>query len=146
MAGNRVFYILLLAAAAGIYIFTNTYYTLMLLALTVVLPLISLALMLLSRRGVTVSADVPGSCEKKNASFRYSINNSSRFPAARITFEVKLENQLTGAVRRRKVSAAAGDLQEPGQDLSLWIRRRSAYMTHWGFLQRAKKICLHRNV
>lgn len=119
MAGNRVFYILLLAAAAGIYIFTNTYYTLMLLALTVVLPLISLALMLLSRRGVTVSADVPGSCEKKNASFRYSINNSSRFPAARITFEVKLENQLTGAVRRRKVSAAAGGRQSVSADLRL---------------------------
>ena len=35
MAGNRVFYILLLFTAAGIYIFTNTYYTLMLLGLVV---------------------------------------------------------------------------------------------------------------
>lgn len=119
MAGNRVFYILLLAAAAGVYIFTNTYYTLMLLALTVILPLISLVLMMLSGRGITVSADVPGSCEKKNAVFRYSIANSSRFPAARVTFEVKLENQLTGAVRRRKVSAAAGSRKTVSADLRM---------------------------
>ena len=89
MAGNRVFYILLLFAAAGIYIFTNTYYTLLLLALTVVLPLISLVLMLISAKGVSISADIPASCEQQNAVFRYSIKNSSRLPAAMITFEVK---------------------------------------------------------
>lgn len=38
MLKNRVFYVLLLAAAALIYIFTNTYYTLTLLAVCVVLP------------------------------------------------------------------------------------------------------------
>ena len=119
MAGNRVFYILLLFAAAGIYIFTNTYYTLMLLGLVVLMPLISLALMLVSAKGISISAEVPASCEKQNAVFRYSIKNSSRLPAAMITFEVKLENQLTGAVRRRKVSAAAGGRKSVSADLKL---------------------------
>ena len=68
MAGNRVFYILLLFTAAGIYIFTNTYYTLMLLGLVVLMPLISLALMLVSAKGISISAKVPASCEKQQES------------------------------------------------------------------------------
>ena len=54
MLKNRVFYVLLLAAAALIYIFTNTYYTLTLLAVCVVLPVVSLVLMLIAGRGISI--------------------------------------------------------------------------------------------
>ena len=67
MLRNRVFYGLLLLIMAGIYIFTNTWYTATLLGLCVLLPLISLALMLFSRKGLTIRIEVPASATKEEA-------------------------------------------------------------------------------
>ena len=67
MLKNRVFYVLLLAAAALIYIFTNTYYTLTLLAVCVVLPVVSLVLMLIAGRNITIELNLPQTAEKKES-------------------------------------------------------------------------------
>ena len=119
MLKNRVFYVLLLAAAALIYIFTNTYYTLTLLAVCVVLPVVSLVLMLIAGRGITIELSLPQTAEKKAASLTYRINNPGRYPVARITFQIRLENQMTGAFRERRVSATAGSRETVTAELSL---------------------------
>ena len=119
MLKNRVFYVLLLAAAALIYIFTNTYYTLTLLAVCVVLPVVSLVLMLIAGRGIKIELLLPQTAEKKAASLTYRINNPGRYPVARITFQIRLENQMTGAFRERRVSATAGSRETVTAELSL---------------------------
>ena len=119
MLKNRVFYVLLLAAAALIYIFTNTYYTLTLLAVCVVLPVVSLVLMLIAGRGISIELSLPQTAEKKAASLTYRINNPGRYPVARITFRIRMENQMTGAARERRVSATAGSRETVTAELSL---------------------------
>ena len=108
MLKNRVFYVLLLITAVMIYIFTNTYYTLLLLAICIVLPVISLVLMLVSGKGLEITADIPGTTEKSSAVFRYIISNRSVMPVAQVMFTVNMENQLTGSGVRRKVNASVG--------------------------------------
>lgn len=108
MLRNRVFYALLLIAAAMIYIFTNTYYTLTLLGLCIVLPLLSLALMLFSRRGLTILLEVPGTAEKENAVLTYTFENDSIFPVARLAFLIEMENQMTGSQKTRRINATVG--------------------------------------
>lgn len=119
MLKNRAFYVLLLAAAVLIYIFTNTYYTLTLLGLCILLPVISLVLMMFSRHGLSIRLEVPAVAEKKNAVISYVIENSSRFPAAKVAFRIRLENQLTGAFRERSVNATAGGRDTVRAELSL---------------------------
>lgn len=119
MLKNRVFYVLLLAAAALIYIFTNTYYTLTLLAVCVVMPVISLVLMLIAGREIAIELELPQTAEKKAASLTYRISNPVRYPVARITFQIRLENQMTGAFRERRVSATAGSRETVTAELSL---------------------------
>lgn len=119
MLKNRVFYVLLLAAAALIYIFTNTYYTLTLLGLCVVLPVVSLVLMLIAGRKITIEPEVPQTAEKNSAVITYRINNPGRYPIARITFRIRMENQMTGASRERRVSATAGSRETVTAELSL---------------------------
>ena len=119
MLKNRVFYVLLLAAAALIYIFTNTYYTLTLLAVCVVMPVISLVLMLIAGREIAIELELPQTAEKKAASLTYRISNPGRYPVARITFQIRMENQMTGAFRERRVSATAGSRETVTAELSL---------------------------
>ena len=119
MLKNRVFYVLLLAAAALIYIFTKTYYTLTLLAFCVVMPVISLVLMLIAGREIAIELELPQTAEKKAASLTYRISNPGRYPVARITFQIRLENQMTGAFRERRVSATAGSRETVTAELSL---------------------------
>ena len=119
MLKTRVFYVLLLAAAALIYIFTNTYYTLTLLAVCVVMPVISLVLMLIAGREIAIELELPQTAEKKAASLTYRISNPGRYPVARITFQIRLENQMTGAFRERRVSATAGSRETVTAELSL---------------------------
>lgn len=108
MLKNRVFYVLLLIAAAMIYIFTNTYYTLTLLGLCIVLPILSLVLMLISRRGLSIKLEVPPTADKKDAVLTYTLENSSKMPVAKVAFKIQLENQMTGASKERKVNATVG--------------------------------------
>lgn len=106
MLKNRVFYVLLLFAAAMIYIFTNTYYTLILLLLCIVMPLISMGLMLYSRKDLEIFLTVPAAAEKKDAVLKYTLKNSGRLPIANVTFRIQLENQMTGALKERRVNAS----------------------------------------
>lgn len=108
MQKNRVFYVLLLVAAAVLYIFTNTYYTLTLLGFCVALPVLSLVLMLFSRHGLSLTLEAPGTAEKENAVFTCQFSNSSVFPVARLMFQVRIENQMTGSQKTRRVSATVG--------------------------------------
>ena len=119
MLRNRVFYVLLLLAMALIYIFTNTYYTLILFGLCILLPLVSLGLMLFSRRGLAITLDVPQSAEKKNAVFTYYFENQSVFPVARVAFWVQLENQMTGSKMLKKVNATVGGKKTVDARLSI---------------------------
>lgn len=108
MLKNRVFYLLLLLAAAMLYVFTNTYYTLTLLLLCLALPALSLVLMLFSRRGLEMSLNLPGTGEKERVDFSYQLVNASVFPVARLLFQVRMENQMTGSKQTQKVSATVG--------------------------------------
>lgn len=108
MLRNRVFYGLMLAGAALIYIFTNTYYTLTLLVLALLLPLLSLALMLLSRGGLSISLDAPDTAAKDRAVLTYTFENTGALPMARIVFLVQMENLMTGGQRARWVHATVG--------------------------------------
>lgn len=108
MLRNRVFYGLLLAVMAVIYIFTNTWYTLTLLGLCVLLPLVSLALMLFSRRGISIRMEVPKTVEKQEAVITCIFENASVFPAARLTFQMVMENQMTGAEKKKRINATVG--------------------------------------
>ncbi|MGN0701972.1 MAG: DUF58 domain-containing protein [Lentihominibacter sp.] len=119
MFKNRVFYVLLTAVTAFIYIFTNTYYTLTLLAVCVVLPFVSLVIMLIAGRGITLDLELPQTAEKKSANLTYRIHNPGRYPVARITFNIRMENQMTGAFRQRRVSATAGSRETVNAELSL---------------------------
>lgn len=108
MLRNRVFYILLLLFMTAVYIFTNTWYTVTMLGLCVLLPILSLILMLLSRRGLSIRLEVPGTVEKENAAVTWHFENSSIFPVARVTMRVRMENQMTGSAKTRKVNATVG--------------------------------------
>lgn len=119
MLKNRVFYVLLLLSMVMIYIFTNTYYTLTLLILCILIPVISLIIMLFSRKGLSISLEVPKTAEKKDAVIKYTFENSSKFPVARVVFQIKMENQMTGAVKKRKVSASIGGRKTVTADLAL---------------------------
>lgn len=105
MLRNRVFYIMLVLLMTGVYLFTNTWYTLTMLLLCFVLPLLSLGLMLLSRRGLVIRLRVPGTAHKDEAVLTYELENTVFFPVARVSFRVRAENQMTGRRRIRKVNA-----------------------------------------
>ena len=108
MLRNRVFYVLLLLIMAMIYVFTNTYYTLTLLGLCVVLPLISLVLMFFSRMGLSIALSVPRTVEKAGAVFTYRFENKSVLPVARVALQVCVENQMTGSSLTKKIQATVG--------------------------------------
>lgn len=103
-----MFYVLLLITAVMIYIFTNTYYTLTVLILCIVLPAVSLVLTLVSRSNLKIELEVPSGSGKEDAALTYSFINSGKMPVARVTMRICLENQMTGAVKQRRVSATAG--------------------------------------
>lgn len=119
MLRNRVFYVLLLLAMAMIYIFTNTYYTRTLLGLCILLPLVSLALMLLSRRGLSINLTVPGTAEKDNAVLTYRFENTSLLPVARLAFRVHLENQMSGSQKDRTISTTVGGKKQASASLAI---------------------------
>lgn len=108
MLQNRVFYGLVLAAAVLLYIFTNTYYTLTLLVLTILLPLISMGLMLLSGGGLNIRLETPDTASKDAVSVSYIFENTGSFPLARLTFLVQMENLMTGTKAFKEVHATVG--------------------------------------
>ena len=108
MLKNRALYILLLLLMSGIYIFTNTWYTITMLGLCVLLPVLSAILMLLSGKGLELRLDVPETMDKDHAKITCYLINSSVFPVARVTFEIRIENQMTGSVKVKKISGTAG--------------------------------------
>lgn len=119
MLRNRVFYVLLLFLAVMLYIFTNTYYTLMMLMICIVLPVVSVALMLVSRKNLKISLRAPAAANKDDAAVTYTLENTGRLPVAKVVFSVKLENQMTGTYRKRRINAAVGGRETVTAQLSL---------------------------
>lgn len=119
MLKNRVFYVMLLLLTALLYIYTNTYYTLILLCMCVALPVLSMLLMLFSRRGLTIALTVPATAEKKDARLTYTLENRSKMPVAKVVFRVYLENQMTGAAKERRVNATVGSRAAVTAELAL---------------------------
>lgn len=119
MLKNRLIYLLLLLLAAGIYVFTNTYETLLLLLFTIVLPVLSLVLMFLSGRNLHLSLEVPASAEKGNAVIGCKIRNEGRFPVAGISIPLRLENQMTGESIIRKMQSSIGGRRSARYELKI---------------------------
>lgn len=119
MLKNRVFYVMLLLLTALLYIYTNTYYTLILLCMCVALPVLSMLLMLFTRRGLTIALTVPATAEKKDARLTYTLENRSKMPVAKVVFRVYLENQMTGAAKERRVNATVGSRAAVTAELAL---------------------------
>lgn len=134
-AAKQSVYGLLLLAMAVIYIFTNTYYTLTLLA-SVCFCLFPLALMLLSHRGLSISLQAPAAADKEEAVFTYQFENASRLPVARLGFQVQLENQMSGSQKTRKVSTTVGG--KTSKRKISYQRQQSRNCNHFD-----KEICIY---
>lgn len=119
MLKNRVFYALMLLTMAVIYICTNTYYTLTLLLLTLVLPVLSAALMIVSGRRISIGMELPQTAEKSKAELTYHVENKSILPAARIIFSVVMENQLTKDLMKKNIYLTAGGKQTSSARLAI---------------------------
>lgn len=137
MLKNRVFYGILLLSTAGIYIFTNTYYTLTLFLLCFILPAISFALMFFSRNGLDIQLELPSMAEKGNAVLTYKWQNSSRLPVARVGLVVELENQMTGTHYQRIINATVGGKKSTCAKLSLQNSKVGCIQVS------TKKICVY---
>ncbi|MEG0663382.1 MAG: DUF58 domain-containing protein, partial [Anaerovoracaceae bacterium] len=124
MLKSRIFYGLLLVFSVFLYIFTDSYYTLTLLLVTAVLPLISFGLLLGSKKGLMVEIQVPFSMEKGGEMcFSYQMTNGSFFPAARIEIQLETENQLTFGTSKRKIYTGIGG--KKAEELALKLKGAS---------------------
>lgn len=119
MIRNRVLYALLLIVMAGIFVYTNTYFTLLLLVLTIALPILSLILMLISAAGLSVRLSVPYAAEKKEAVISCLFDNYSYLPIARASMDLTLENQITGSVRKKQIIASVESRGETEGSLAI---------------------------
>ena len=112
MVTNRIFYIILLICSGFLYIFTNTYYTLSLLLLVIILPVVSLILMLISARSITVNMSIPPSTEKGEVSFSLDTANKGMIPVAKLIISLALENQLMGVSSEKHIYMSISSKKE----------------------------------
>lgn len=116
---KRVVCILLLLFAAGLYVFTNTYESLVLLLACILLPLLSLGMMFLAGRNLQVEISADSYAEQDDVRIRCILTNRSRLPAAGIRIRLSLENQMTGERMEQEVRASAGGGKTIRSDLSV---------------------------
>lgn len=97
MLKNRIQYLLLLAFMATVYVFTNQYFVLLFLLLLLILPAFSFLLLVLSYRSITVNFEIPPLLKKsEESSIRFTVGNSSFFPASGAVLDILCRNALTG--------------------------------------------------
>lgn len=97
MLKNRVTYFILLLLSLVLFIFTNAYATLLIFALLLLLPIVSLCLMLHSSNRIDISADVPETVFKGDGlTIHVGFKNSDFLPVARLKFTLSLTNILVG--------------------------------------------------
>lgn len=112
MLKNRIAYILLIISLAVIYIFTNTYYTLILLVSAVFLIVFSLVLMILSGRGLNISLNMPQTMSKDHdCIIEISTTNESIVPVARVGITISITNMLTNSNASRRMYCTVGSKQ-----------------------------------
>ncbi|HEX2937294.1 MAG TPA: DUF58 domain-containing protein [Ruminiclostridium sp.] len=100
----RIQYIILILFTAGLYVFTNAYFSLILFLFFVVFPLFSFALLLLSHKKVTVDFEIPSIIKMgEAAAIRFSLKNLSIFPVSGVVLHFVCRNNLTGKVIRTKI-------------------------------------------
>lgn len=110
MLGNRIAYILLLIVLAGVYIFTDSYFSLMLIVLFVLMTVLSCVLMIGAKRTLNVSV-------VKNKRGIECVINSGKFAAGKLIFTLTADNELTGAHEQRKFFAAVSGKSRAGFSL-----------------------------
>lgn len=97
MLKNRIQYLILLLVTALIYIFTNEYFMFLLFIFFLILPALSLTLLLLSYKGITVEFDIPPVLKRAEAaSICFTLRNPSFFPISGAVLHISCRNQLTG--------------------------------------------------
>ncbi len=96
MIKNRVIYFLLLIASLVLYIFTNVSVTLLIFAVLLFLPLVSLIFMLHSAKSLSVRVDVPHTVYKSEEIIASVVfKNTDILPIAKVRFTLSLTNVLT---------------------------------------------------
>lgn len=122
MVRNRVIYFLLLFVTAMIFIFTNTYHTLLLLLVVILLPILSLILQILSRKGLHIRMDIPIVMNRGgDTEFSCFLENQSFFPIARVFMVISWMNQLTFSRGGQRIFASIPGKQR--QELKIEIQK-----------------------
>lgn len=118
MTRNRALYGTLLLAALIFYIFTNSYYALLALLLCVLLPLLALGLLLLGRKGLTLSLELPSLLQKPQpVPVVYALQGARKVVFLRAGWTVQVVNQLTGTRACNRIQCAVA-----GKDAAHGVR------------------------
>lgn len=121
----RIQYIILILFAAGLYVFTNAYFSLILFLFFLIFPAFSFALLLLSHKKVTVDFEIPLVIKKEeSAEVKLILKNLSIFPVSGVIVHFTCQNSLTGKVIRKKMfcpvdSVKAGSASFSVTDVSI---------------------------
>ncbi|MGI6257924.1 MAG: DUF58 domain-containing protein [Anaerovoracaceae bacterium] len=112
MIRNRIIYFILFLLGVLIFVLTNTYHTLLLLLVIIVLPVLSFSLLFLSKGGLKIQVDLPISMERGGETVFYChLTNGSFFPIARVVMEISWLNQLTYSSGSQRIRASIGGKQ-----------------------------------
>lgn len=96
MVKNRFIYLILLVLSLVLYVFTNVFSTLLIFAVLLLLPIVSLLLMLHSSNSLSVSVSVPETvCKGEEPVAEIVFENKDILPVARVRFTLSLTNVLT---------------------------------------------------
>lgn len=96
MVKNRVIYLILLVLSLVLYVFTNVFSTLLIFAVLLLLPMVSLLFMLHSSNSLSVEVNVPETvCKGEEMVAEIVFENKDILPVARVRFTLSLTNVLT---------------------------------------------------
>lgn len=110
MLKYRIQYLILFISILGLYIYTNQYFILILLLFFTISPVISLILLILSYRRVTVDFELPDEIKKSEAALiNFTLNNSSFFPVSGAVLYLTCRNSLTGKENHIKTFCTIGN-------------------------------------
>jgi len=110
MLKNRIQYLILLLFIVGLYIFTNQYFTFILLLFFIILPSFSFLFLILSYRGVSARFEIPPVIRKAEAAaITFTLESTSFFPVSGAILHILCRNNLTGKENDTKIFCAAGN-------------------------------------
>jgi hypothetical protein len=110
MLKNQIQYSILLALILGLYIYTNQYIPFIMLIFLLVLPLVTLTLLFLSYKGITVDFEIPPVLKKGETSvINFTLSSPSLFPVSGASLYISCRNNLTGKEINTKTFCAVGN-------------------------------------